>query len=221
MRQARVLTSIPPFECELDDPGSSGKWKSWIRSFELFAKANKIEEDSDKLNWMLHSAGQKVQNIFYVLPEETKEKRRGPLLLNYVPFEATEYTEAVDKLNKFFEPKRNTTFERHLFRQMKQNKSERIDAFVIRLREQIERCEFDEQQQEQNIRDQVTSGCRSNLLRRKILEQSEYTLGEILNKARILEAVEKQQKSFKQIEHTSNTESNTTGKANPSSEVQN
>lgn len=192
---AAPMLQMPSFDFDTDDSGNSSKWKNWIRGFEIFAKANKIEDDNNKLNWMLHCAGQKVQNIFYTLPDLVIETRRGPLASGFTPFETNEYSEAVLKLQNFFEPKRNTSFERHVFRKMKQNEKERIDAFVVRLREQAERCDFEEQLEE-NIRDQITSGCTSNILRRKILTRSEWKLEEILNQARILEVIEKQQKSF-------------------------
>lgn len=63
------------------------------------------------------------------------------------------------KLQNFFEPKRNTSFERHVFRKMKLNKNERIDTFVLRLREQADRCNF-ENNLEQNIKDQITVALR-------------------------------------------------------------
>lgn len=193
--QNRVLATIPAFEFELDDPDNSNKWKSWLRGFEIFTKANKITSDDEKFNWLLHCAGQKVQDIYHTLPEEPKEVQRGPLLSGYNPFETNEYSEAVLKLRHFFEPKQNTSFERHVFRQMQQNKTEGIDSFVIRLREQADRCGFDNQLEE-NIKDQITTGCKSNLLRRKILEKADCKLDEVLSRARILESVEKQQKLF-------------------------
>lgn len=192
---AQMLPTMPPFDFETDDSGNIGKWKNWIRGFEIFAKACKIEDNDEKLNWMLHCAGQKVQNIFHTLPDIDAEEKRGPLASGFVPFDTNPYNEAILKLNNFFEPKRNTSFERHVFRKMKHNDKERIDAFIVRLREQAERCSFDDQL-EGNIKDQVTSGCKSNLLRRKILERNEWKLENILNHARILEAVEQQQKSF-------------------------
>lgn len=204
---------MPSFDFDTDDSGNSSKWKNWIRGFEIFANANKIEDNNDKLNWMLHCAGQKVQNIFYTLPDTVVETKRGPLASGFTPFETNEYSEAVLKLQNFFEPKRNTSFERHVFRKMKQNEKERIDAFVVRLREQAERCDF-EGQLEENIRDQITSGCTSNILRRKILTRSEWKLEDILNQARILEVIEKQQKSFESaIDNASNSAKATENKA--------
>lgn len=190
-----MLQTIPNFDFKADDSCNNGKWKSWIRGFEIFAKANKIDDDDEKLHWMLHCAGQKVQNVYYTLPEIVVEKRRGPLANGYVPFQSSEYGEAVMKLQNFFEPKQNVLFERHVFRQMKQKQSERVDTFVIRLREQAERCDF-EDQLESNIKDQITSGCTSNILRRKILAHCELELNDILVHARILEVVDQQQKLY-------------------------
>lgn len=214
MMSARMLPAILPFIFETDDSANASKWKSWVRGFELFAKANKVEDDDEKLNWMLQCAGEKVQSIYYTLPDTVAEAKRGPLASGFVPFQTTEYFEAILKLQNFFEPKRNTSYERHIFRQMKQTERERIDTFVIRLREQAERCDF-ENQLEENIKDQITSGCTSNLLRRKILGRGDRTLDDILNQARILEVVEQQQRSFESSDNSPKpNESKTPYKAN-------
>lgn len=57
----------------------------------------------------------------------------------------------------FFAPKRNLSYERHLFRKMKQEKTERIDMFAMKLRTQAYRYEF-ESNMDDNIKDQITSG---------------------------------------------------------------
>lgn len=67
--------------------------------------------------------------------------------------------------------------------------------FIMRLREQAERCDFGDQL-DGNIRDQITSGCSSDVLRRKIRERGDEQLENIIKIARILEVVTKQQKSF-------------------------
>lgn len=108
-----------------------------MRGFEIYAQANAIDKASDKLNCMLHYTGQKVQLVFNALPEiETDE---GPFLSVYV-FPRNEYYDALEKLNGFFEPKQNVSFERHLFRQQRQSKGERFDIFLMRLREQFWRA---------------------------------------------------------------------------------
>lgn len=187
-----------PFEFAIDG-NCRVDWKNWLRSFEIYANANQLSEPNDKLNWMLHYAGPKVQKIFYALPELADKSliKRGPLPSGYVKFDVDVYEEAVLKLNSFFEPKQNVSYERHIFRQMKQNNNERIDVFVMRLREQADRCDFDEQYDD-NIRDQVTTGCASDLLRRKILERDNESLEKLIKMAQMIEMVHKQQTSFTQ-----------------------
>lgn len=63
----------------------------------------------------------------------------------------------------FLNRKKNESYERHVFRELPQNENERIDMFLMRLREQAERCNFGDNLDD-NIRDQITSGCFSNLL---------------------------------------------------------
>lgn len=111
-------------------------------------------------------------------------------------------------MENFFAPKRNTTYERHVFRQMKQESDERIELFAMRLRTQAERCEFGEQL-ESNVKDQLTEGCSSSLLRRKILERGDDDFDAILKLAKVIEAVSVQQKSFdRQDDQTKATQSN-------------
>lgn len=191
----------PPFDFATD--GNCGKdWKNWLRGFEIFVEANKVNDPADKLNWMLHYAGPKVQSVFYSLPEPTENEEmaieqmnRGPLATGYVKFNTDVYDDAILKLNGFFEPKQNVSYERHVFRQLKQNTNERIDMFLMRLREQAERCEFGDQI-DGNIRDQITIGCASNILRRKMLERGDKPLAKLIQMAQTIEIIHKQQLSL-------------------------
>lgn len=82
----------------------------------------------------------------------------------------TEYENALERLREFFAPKRNDAYERHIFRQMKQKPSERIDVFVMRLRIQAVKCDFGDQV-DANIIYQITIGSLSSEIRRKILRR--------------------------------------------------
>lgn len=182
-----------PFDFKPDD-NCGHDWKKWLRGFEVYAQANSIKKTKDKLNWMLHYAGPKVQEVFYTLPKKTDGIRYGPLATGYV-FRPNKYDEALEKLNGFFEPKQNVSYERHVFRQQRQAKNERFDMFLMRLREQADRCNFG-QQLDDNLRDQITSGCSSDVLRRKILERGDDSLEKIVKVAQILETVAKQQETY-------------------------
>lgn len=194
-----MVDGPPPFDFKQDE-NCGNDWKIWLRSFEIFAQANSIKGARNKVNWMLHYGGAKLQSIYYSLSEKVDsgsgESRKGPLAAGYVKFQPdNEYKQVVNRLNDFFEPKRNISYERLVFRQLKQNKNERIDFFMLRLREQAERCDFGDQLDE-NIRDQITTGCFSDALRRKILERENESLDNIMKIARIREVVSKQQKTF-------------------------
>ncbi len=65
---------------------------------------------------------------------------------------------AVRKLNKFFLPQVIVPYERHLFRQLKQESEETMDQFVSRLKQQAAYCEFGNTCDEQ-IRDHVIDAC--------------------------------------------------------------
>ncbi|KAL7723581.1 hypothetical protein ACLKA6_000418 [Drosophila palustris] len=92
-----------PFDFR-DDDGAS-EWKNWLRGFDIYAKAMKITKGIEKLNWMLHYAGPKIQAVFSSLPEDEEERKpQGPFASGYV-FKNNANTKAVNRLNKFFEPK--------------------------------------------------------------------------------------------------------------------
>lgn len=182
-----------PFNFEMDG-NCAHEWKKWLRGYEIYAQANGFKKAKDKLNWMLHYAGAKVQDVYYTLPEKTERIQRGPMASGYV-FKVDEYGEAITKLNEFFEPKQNVSYERHVFRQVKQKKNERFDMFLMRLREQADRCNFGEQIDD-NLREQIIDGCSSAKLRQKMLERGEVKLEQIVKVAQILEVVAKQQESY-------------------------
>lgn len=152
------------YAAHTDDVGI--EWKKWLRSFETMIRASRVDDDDWKKDLLLHYAGPSVQQLFDTLPELAGVEMRGPLLNieNYTP-NMTTYEEARARLNEFFLPKENSTYERHLLRQMKQKTGENIDAFTIRLRVQAERCGFGDRMEE-NIKDQIIQNCQSATLRR-------------------------------------------------------
>lgn len=107
----------------------------------------------------------------------------------------TSYEETLAKLNAFFLPKGNATYERHVLRQMKQSTGEAMDAFTVRLRIQAERCDFGDRTEE-NIKDQIIQGCQSPILRRDLLKRGDADLEEILRVAKIYETVQTLEKLY-------------------------
>jgi hypothetical protein len=108
------------------DPNSVGcEWKRWLRSFQLYAdgkelivEAGKEDIKVQRLALLLHCAGSDVQDIFDVLAETGSAK---------------EYEKAKEALTRHFVTQVNVPYERHMFREMAQNKKETIDHFSVRL----------------------------------------------------------------------------------------
>lgn len=187
---------LQPFDYATHSDDVGIEWRKWLRSFETMIRASRIDDEEWKKDLLLHYAGSNVQQLFDTLPEVPGTEMRGPLLNieHYTP-NMTSYEEARAKLNEFFLPKENSTYERHLLRQMKQRAGENIDAFTIRLRVQAERCGFGDRVEE-NIKDQIIQNCQSATLRRDLLKRGDASLEEVLSIAKIFETVAQQEKSF-------------------------
>ena len=138
---------------------------------------------AQKRAMLLHLAGSEVQDIFHTL-EDT----------------GNDFTTAVTKLNEYFQPKSNVAFERHVFRQQKQEDNETINAYITRLKRMAVSCKFEESEREGHIRDQFMDWCKSKSLRKKLLEKNDLTLKKTIEIARAMETAEKQAKRIESRE---------------------
>ena len=148
--------NINSFDCTGNPTSVGPRWRRWKRSFEFFIEAKGITKDAQKQALLLHCAGQDVQDIFVTLSDT------GP-----APDGETPYAKAMRLLDAHFLPQVNIPFERHQFRQAKQEESETADQFVTRLFQLSENCDFGTSKEEQ-IRDQLIDKCRSHDLRKKL-----------------------------------------------------
>lgn len=188
---------LPSFDYTLYEENCGHEWRNWFRSFEWYLKANHIDNDDDKFAKLMHLAGRKVQEVYETLPTPVAvtQVRRGPLATGFVSH-LTEYELAIAKLNDFFEPKKNVTYERHMFRLVKQEKGEKISIFAMRLRTQADKCDFGNTA-EDNIKDQIIEKCVSAKLRRELLKLGDNSnLEQVLKTAKIFEAIEETSKTF-------------------------
>ena len=158
------------------------RWRRWKRSFEFFLEAKGITKDLQRKALLLHCAGQDVQDIFDTLADPKPVSEHD-----------TAYAKAMRSLVAHFLPQVNVPFERHQFRQAKQEDSETADQFVTRLFQLAETCDFGTTKEEQ-IRDQLIDKCRSHDLRKKLLAvtSGKLTLQKARDIARSMEAAESQ-----------------------------
>ncbi|KAL7739239.1 hypothetical protein ACLKA6_008715 [Drosophila palustris] len=72
-----------PAPFDFGDDGCASEWKKWLRGYDIYAKAMNFTKGTEKLNWMLHYAGPKIQAVFSSLPEDEEEhKTQGPFANN-------------------------------------------------------------------------------------------------------------------------------------------
>jgi hypothetical protein len=159
MAKSLQLPAIQPFSVHEDLNTVRQRWKRWREGLEFYMAASAITEKSQKRAVLLHLAGEEVQAIFATL-ENTGD----------------DYATALDKLNTYFEPKHNLSYDRHVFRQLGQEQGETVNTFVTRLREAVKSCEFDKYSNPDAIKDQIIDKCTSSKLRRVLLRTAGLTL---------------------------------------------
>lgn len=96
-------------------------------------RASRIDDEEWQNDLLVHFVGPSVQQLLQTLPDIPGPRKRGTLVNvdQYTP-NMTSFGETVAKLNAFFLPKANATYERHVLRQMKQSTGEAMDAFTVR-----------------------------------------------------------------------------------------
>ena len=195
MAQARVVnvdingSHISQFDCSGELGSLAPRWKKWLRGLGYFIAGKGVANADQKKAILLHTAGPQVQDLFETLQDP------GPPPGHVGEDNADAYEKTVRTLNAYFSPRANIPYERHLFRQIKQEEGETVDQFITKLRQQAANCNFTNE--EESIRDQVIDSCRSGSFRRKLLEEgADLTLQKVQQLARAMEALDIQAKAM-------------------------
>lgn len=199
---------IKPFDTKTDQSQLATEWRKWKRSLEYYLAASGITGQREKRNQLLHLGGPDLQDIFDNLP--------GVHDVPHVAPDPPFYDVAISKLEAHFQPCRRRTYERHVFRQIAQQPGERFGDFVMKLRVQASRCDFDLEGTpvaDSMIIDQIAEKCLSSALRKKILERDR-ALEEIVVIGKTMEDVELQCKEMGQKEKGT-TQMETVNQVNP------
>lgn len=184
------MRRIRPFEMSADRSRLPTEWLKWKRELERYFDASGVTSQWEKRSQLLHLAGSEIQEIFEHLP--------GVDQIPHVVTDPPYYDVAIQKLDEHFEPMRRRNYERHLFRQIVQKQDERFADYVLRLRIQAKRCEFDRfdsREVEDRIIEQIVETCNSNELRRQILSR-DLALEEIVTLGTTLADVQQQMKEL-------------------------
>ncbi|XP_058977362.1 uncharacterized protein K02A2.6-like [Musca domestica] len=185
--------AISPFLCDaIDKALLRTEWEKWYRSFSIYLDAEEIKDTAKKRNKLLYLGGTQLQEVVYNIPGalvESDDTTGGVDVFKIL----------VEKLNVYFSPERNSTFERHLFRSLKPEGGECLNKFLVRLRNQAAKCHFGETKHEIlgiNIKDKLIDNWAPNDLKKRLLEK-EYTLTETIEMCHAHEQINNQTETMK------------------------
>lgn len=184
-----MLPTFSFFDVRATDANNVGtEWLKWVRRFENFVVACGITSDARKTALLLHYIGEEVHDIYCVLPEPpaTAPAATASAVLSTAG-ESPLHTAARKKLDAYFAPRVNTTFEVYHFRQARQVEGEPLDSFYAKLRQLVRHCAFADPDTE--IKNQILLSTTSSRLRRYAM-QHDLDLEGILKQGRLFEEVE-------------------------------
>ncbi|XP_050335789.1 uncharacterized protein K02A2.6-like [Bactrocera neohumeralis] len=177
--------SVAPFLCDVMDKSIiRTEWEKWLRSFTLYLEAEDITTASKKRSKLLHLGGAQLQEVAYNIPDALVEGKEG----------VDPYEVLVGKLTQHFSPKRNSTFERHLFRSLKPMEGETLSKFILKLRGQAAKCQFGKTEKEvieTNIKDKLIDVWAPIDLKKRLLEK-EHDLTQVVEMCQIHESIKSQ-----------------------------
>ncbi len=172
-------------------------WQRWREAFEIYLIASGASEKSEKVKracllFAIGEEGRRIKKTMTGIVEEGDHETSCDALL--------------EKFEEHFVEKTNQTFERHLFKCIKQN-GRKFNEFITELREQAAKCSFQDKMDE-NIIDQIIFGLDSDELRRKLFDVSGVdTLDTVVNKCRKWELLQEQLNVMQNKSTTDETES--------------
>ena len=170
MAKSINIPCLQPFIIESNTSSNLDKlWIRWREDLVLFLMASAITSDDQKKALLLHLGGSDIKEIY-----------RG------IQQMGDKYKDTIIRLDEYFKPRKNITYERYLFKQTKLNKNENSSNYITRLRRLAETCEFDDTNIE--IRDQFIVHCVSSSLKKKLLREGEFSLEKLLEIVRNEEA---------------------------------
>ena len=120
-RNISNLPAVEPFIVD-DTQNLDKRWENWREDFSTYLLATGITQEAQKKALLLHLSGKQIKEI-------------------YKP-ETDDFEGMCLKLDNYFRPKKNITYERYIFKEAKQKQHETAMYYVTRLRSLAESCSF-------------------------------------------------------------------------------
>lgn len=149
------LQLIPPKPFVYLANRSSGVyWDLWLQDLNVYFDACGIKSDNKRINILFNLAGSHAKEV-YKSSIEAKEN--------------DDYEAVLVILNAYYRPKRTKIYEEFIFYKMRQGKRESLSHFYNRLKSQASLCCWTGDRLDDQLKLQITRGCRSLKLQESIL----------------------------------------------------
>lgn len=165
-------------------------WTYLKRKAEVYFLANRITDAKEMANKFLYMCGDEMLRLYdasekmIMVHPETRE-----------PLPNSEYESLIATLDKHFERQRNQIYEVHKLRQMKQEESESLETFIVKLRTQAAKCGYQGSRLDEELTQMLVEGTRSSALRDKLLT-TPMTLEEAIRLGKVFEDSKTQARAF-------------------------
>ena len=167
----------PPSSFDFKDPDS---WPRWKRRFEQFRMASGLSGEDDL---------KQVSALLYCMGEDAEDMLSST---NVSEDDRMKYDKVINKLDAFFQVRKNVIFECARFNRRSQKPDESAEQFITSLYYLAENCAYGDLKKEM-IRDRIVVGIRDGPLSQKLQLESDLTLERAKTLVRQREAVHEQQ----------------------------
>ena len=178
-----VTTSIafqPPEKFDFKNPDGWPKWK-W--RFQQFLSASGLEAKDE---------ARKVSTLLYTLGDEAEEVLASTSITQE---ERITFRLVMEKLDQFFQVRKNILFERARFNRRDQEEGESAETYITELYRLVETCDYGGMKEEM-LRDRLVVGIRDTRLSEKLQMDANLTLETAKKNIRQKEAVHQQSRTL-------------------------
>ena len=164
-------------------------WPRWRNRFQQFRDASGLSTET---------ASKQVSTFLYCLGEEAESVLAST---GITPDDRKDYSKVLEKVDGFFEVRKNIIYERARFNRRNQQSGETAEQYIMALYDLAQHCDYGEMKDEM-IRDRLVVGIRDSSLSEKLQLDPALTLETAKKAIRQREAVHEQQKVLKGNDRT-------------------
>ena len=179
---------LPPANFRVHEEGNAERWTEWKARWMVYGKATRIgiEADDVQVSILLTVIGPEAHAVYrtFAWDEEGDDQKLDKVLKAF---------------DDFFEPRKNTAFERYRFNMRGQETGESFEQYVTALRQLAQRCAFGTITEDEILRDRVLFGIKNQQVRERLLREANLSLSRTMDICRAAESTAAQMKDINKM----------------------